>query len=187
MAIGVSFVPSQPPTPGATDRVNTANPAVQEAIQTLSLRLPRVVGSQALAPSALLHGAGGAALSGNGHVDALVRSILQRMLPQGGSQTAQPAPLAPGGAMPSPTAPAAQTGAPGLPGAMPTPAPASQPAPKMPSPVLRPGGDSGSAPDLSRPFGQAPPVAPANPTPTGIPAPRNVDQALMSILGFQGR
>ena len=202
MAIGVSFVPSQPPAAGTDARtVNTANPAVQQAIQTLSLRLPRVVGSQALAPSALLHGAGSAGLSGSGSVDAIVQSVLKRMLPQAGSQTTQPAPAAPG--MPqAPAVSGAQTGAPVLAG-MPAPAASapsasvasSQPVPVAPlpqqprpwtppvtpTPNVRPG-TGGDQNTLDRS-----PVLPANPMPIGIPAPKNVDQALMSILGFQGR
>jgi len=51
---------------------------VQEAIKVLSLRLPKVVGAQSIAPSALLNSQGG---GGSPHVDSIVESVMAKMFP----------------------------------------------------------------------------------------------------------
>lgn len=52
---------------------------VQEAIKVLSLRLPKVVGAQAVAPSALLQSQGS---GGHPNVDSIVESVLAKFFPQ---------------------------------------------------------------------------------------------------------
>lgn len=77
MITGVNFQPGQnDQTPGAKKR--PGDPGVQEAIKVLSLRLPRVVGAQAISP--LLNAAGS---GGNPRVDSVVNQVMSRMFPQG--------------------------------------------------------------------------------------------------------
>jgi hypothetical protein len=67
---------------------------VQEAIKVLSLRLPKVVGAQAVAPNALLRGQGA---QGNPQIDSMVERVLAKMFPsQGAPQPSAPsaAPMA---------------------------------------------------------------------------------------------
>src|SRR5687768_7916826 len=61
---------------------------VQEAIKVLSLRLPKVVGAQAVSPSALLKSPGS---GGNPDYDSMIQKVLARVFPGQGS----PAPAAP--------------------------------------------------------------------------------------------
>lgn len=80
--IGVSFQPGAYQGNGQQNGQNGQGPlgggAVQEAIKILSLRLPKVVGAQAAAPSMLLTSAGS---GGNPRVDSVVDRIMRRMLP----------------------------------------------------------------------------------------------------------
>lgn len=78
MAFGLSFVPGQqadqtrkPGAPGAGAAVSP----IQQAIQMLSLRLPRVTGAQGLAPGPLLNAPGGGGFGGGGGIDALLRLL----------------------------------------------------------------------------------------------------------------
>lgn len=95
IAGGVSF------QPGAPDDRNKINPnapngtqeGVQEAIKVLSLRLPKVVGAQAIAPSPLLNSQGS---GGNSRVDSIVAQVMQKYFPTGDAPQAQ----APGAPMP---------------------------------------------------------------------------------------
>lgn len=95
--IGVNF------QPGTQDQQNgqqrSAPQNVQEAIKVLSLRLPKVVGANAISPQALLSSQGGGA---NPRVDSLVQSILQRMFPQAAPPSAS-MPQAPAPMIPPPT------------------------------------------------------------------------------------
>ena len=90
--MGVSFDPAsedQQRTTGTTPPPT----GVQEAIRVLSLRLPRVVGANAVAPSALIGSPGG-----SGRVDSIVQQVLSRYFPTG----AGAAPAGPGGPPPAP-------------------------------------------------------------------------------------
>lgn len=87
---GVSFQPGQN-DPTKTGQRPTADRGVQEAIKVLSLRLPKVVGARALAPSALLNAQGS---GGNTRIDSVVNQVLQRYLP-GGAGAGQAPPAAP--------------------------------------------------------------------------------------------
>src|SRR3990167_2922620 len=94
--IGVNFQPGTDPN-GQTDPRRASTP-VQEAIKVLSLRLPRVVGANAISPQALLSSPG----SGGNRVDSVENTILQRMFPSGfekppaGQATMIPPTLGPG-------------------------------------------------------------------------------------------
>lgn len=59
---------------------------VQEAIKVLSLRIPKVVGAQAIAPSPLLNSQGS---GGNSRVDSIVAQVMQKYFPTGDAPTAQ--------------------------------------------------------------------------------------------------
>src|SRR5512137_2970035 len=93
MAIGLSFVPG-----GNLDRKSSETPVepIQDAIQVLSLRLPRVVGAGAVAPGALLNAQGAAGLMGGMDLDRMIKAIIDRMLPQVGGQPLTPQPRAEG-------------------------------------------------------------------------------------------
>lgn len=104
---GVTF---QPGLADQTTQPRRSNQGIQEAIKVLSLRLPKVVGAQAIAPSALLQSPGSA---GNPRVDSIVESVLQKFFPQarpatgGMAPTAMPQPVeAPPPAYSAPQAPA---------------------------------------------------------------------------------
>lgn len=86
---GVSFQPgSLEQEQQRRQSQNGTAQGVQEAIKVLSLRLPKVVGAQAPAPSALLQSQGS---GGNSRVDSIVQSVLSKFFPGQGS----PAPAAP--------------------------------------------------------------------------------------------
>lgn len=160
---GVSFQPGslEDPSQRRTGTGNGSQQGVQEAIRVLSLRLPKVMGSQApvAAPLLTAPGSGGAP-----HVDSIVQQVLQRYLPNDQS----PAPSAP---MVGPSmAPSYTPAAPTLPGPsfsgeqqgprreMPS---FSEPAPmriQMPRVVMA--GAYGPSPDTS-----GPPAAEGNPFP----------------------
>lgn len=77
--IGVNFQPGMPSASGqGKPRGGTSNGGgVQEAIKVLSLRLPRVVGAQAISPQALLSSPGG----GGSRVDSVVNQVLAKYFP----------------------------------------------------------------------------------------------------------
>jgi hypothetical protein len=85
--IGVSFDPAQRQNGNQQSGPNasTAPQGIQEAIKILSLRLPRVVGANAVSPHALLNSPGSA-----GRVDSVVNQILARYFPEGVSQPQAP-------------------------------------------------------------------------------------------------
>lgn len=89
MTGGVSF------QPGSQDERNRINPnapngtqeGVQDAIKVLSLRLPKVVGAQAIAPNALLRSEGS---GGNPRVDSIVGNVMQKFFPSDGATAMAP-------------------------------------------------------------------------------------------------
>lgn len=85
--IGVNFQPGGG-SGGSGNRPQGGNNSVQEAIKVLSLRLPRVVGAQAVSPQALLSSPGS---GGNPRVDSVVNQVWQRLFPSPGAsaETAQ--------------------------------------------------------------------------------------------------
>jgi len=94
MTPGVSFQPSSPEQEQQNQPTNGRPPGsphgVQEAIKVLSLRLPKVVGAQAVAPSALLKSSGS---GGRPHVDSVVQQVLQKYFPNN-AQANVPVPTA---------------------------------------------------------------------------------------------
>lgn len=123
---GVNFQPGSG-FGGQTRKADSRAPeGVQEAIKVLSLRLPKVVGAQAVSPQALLTSQGS---GGNPNVDSLVEKVLQRVFP---SQTGgSPAPAAP--MIPTAEPPPMQQEGPQFSGGYappPAPIPGTQPTPQ---------------------------------------------------------
>jgi len=111
---------------------------LQSAVQMLSLRLPRVVGANALAPQALLQGGGG---GGAGLSPEVLQQVLARLrMLSGGAPRgpAMPPPPLPGGPMapPSPRPPSTPYAPPGA-GPM-APPPSTPLLPSGPTPTLPP-------------------------------------------------
>lgn len=105
---------------------------IQSAIKLLSLRLPSVVGAQAISPQALLQSPGSAGLGGPGGMSggALIEWLRKQLA--GAAPPDLPGSRSPG-SMPSfggPGAPSERQGGGG---------PAPQPVPNIPPPVIRPG------------------------------------------------
>lgn len=88
--LGVSFAPT---TENAQQNAQRPPELLPQAIQILSLRLPRVLGAQAPSSDALLRGGGGGQ-ENSSVVSAVVQSVLQSVL----GSTPPPAPSAPGAA-----------------------------------------------------------------------------------------
>lgn len=88
---GVSFQPGQNGAAG-TQPNKPKNTGVQEAIKVLSLRLPSVVGSRAIAPQALLESPGS---GGNPRVDSVVSQVMGRVFPTGDQPAPSAAPMVP--------------------------------------------------------------------------------------------
>ncbi len=88
--MGVSFVPGGQGDPQNRSQQGEASGAapLQQAIQMLSLRLPRVVGANAMAPGQLLNAPGGMGGSGNPLLEALLR--LAGMAGGGGMPSGMP-------------------------------------------------------------------------------------------------
>lgn len=171
---GVSFSPAQQGGQGQAQAGPRQSP-VQQAIQTLSLRMPRVAGAGSLAPQALLNSPGGANMSGPVDAASMLEQIKRMLfgnqqpgqvgtgpdLPRdnGGSAPTPPSPMDPGGrGMPVPgpggfTPPWQPPQQPGAP-------PEAPPAPPM-APSVTPGG--GDTRDPEQPY-QPPPMAPSTPT-----------------------
>ena len=106
---GVNFQPGQMQGGGMQPKPKQGN-SVQEAIKILSLRLPKQVGPNALAPAALLNAQGS---GGNSRIDSVVNTVMGRMFPTG--QPAGAPPMVPGAApapMEAPMAPSMPTSAP---------------------------------------------------------------------------
>ena len=81
---GVSFQPSDP---NATGAQKSPQQSLQEAIQVLSLRLPKTVGARAVAPGELLNAQGS---GGNPRVDSVVNQVMSRMFPTGNAPGGAP-------------------------------------------------------------------------------------------------
>lgn len=156
--LGISFAPdsgsqqnSQKPTP------------VQQAIQTLSLRIPRVVGAGSLAPQGLLTAPGGGGLSGNPNAAAFLEELRRRLFGGGGQfPTASPPITAPSGPKtvdPGSSQPQPGSGQP----AMPFPAPTVTPGDDGPKVVDEPPAAPTAAPPLPQPPGLGPGVGPQGP------------------------
>jgi len=94
---GVNFQPGQ--QAGNAQLRPKASNSAQEAIKILSLRLPKQVGPNALAPAALLNAQGS---GGNPRVDSVVSQVMGRMFPQGQPEQ-PPQPMVP--SMPGANAP----------------------------------------------------------------------------------
>lgn len=77
---GVNFQPGsyQNGENGQNGQARPGGSGVQEAIRILSLRLPKVVGAQAISPMALLTSQG----SGGNRVDSVVNQVLSRLMPE---------------------------------------------------------------------------------------------------------
>lgn len=104
--IGQTFapLPSGDPNEELRRRQQGGGPLsnVGQAIKTLSLRIPRVVGAGSIAPSQLLNGPGAAGLpqGGNPIIDAILRGVLGNYTPP---QQVAPSALGGGlGAIPTP-------------------------------------------------------------------------------------
>lgn len=81
---GLSFMPGAE----GKDPNNPQPTPVQQAIQTLSLRIPRVVGAGSIAPGQLLNGAGGFGNGSNPNAAAILEEIRRRLF--GGNQSGAP-------------------------------------------------------------------------------------------------
>lgn len=87
--IGVSFDPAQDPYQQhgqSGPNASTAPRGIQEAIKILSLRLPKVLGANAVSPRALLTAPG----AGGSPVDGVVQRIIQKYFPQASPETLDP-------------------------------------------------------------------------------------------------
>jgi hypothetical protein len=137
---GVNFQPGGGPDQAQGQRPPSGS-GVQEAIRVLSLRLPKVVGAQGLAPQALLTSPGS---DGNSRIDSVVSQVMARMFPSGPAQPTAPhvpSPFPSGedvsSSMPLPRAPYAPNVGNDV-----RPLPSQQPnrpAPSKPAPRITPG------------------------------------------------
>lgn len=144
---GVSFSPAGPSRQGQAQSGQKPSP-VQQAIQTLSLRIPRVVGAGSVAPQALLSSPGGAAVGGDPNAASLLEAIKRLLFGGGGTApgtVGTGAPLPRDGGQPSPQ---------GTPSWLPPPGP-TQPTPGGPTNSPPPGSMVPTGPS------QAPPLTPS--------------------------
>ena len=150
--LGLSFMPGEQ---GNADPNGQKPTPIQQAIQTLSLRIPRTVGAGSAVPGQLLSSPGGSALGGNPNAAALLEQI-RRMLFGGGANFGHPGgPVPPGGMPPM----GGQPGAPIPPGGS---------EPGGPPPVrLPPRIDVGDPTPGTAPVNDAPTAPAAPPAPTG--------------------
>jgi hypothetical protein len=113
---GVSFLPgADQQLNGGNGRPGAPQDRVQEAIQVLSLRLPKVFGARAIVPNALATGPGGMGqpgASGNATAQALAQLA---GLPPGAPPPSAPAPFLPPSMGPTPTPPWSVPDTPGRP------------------------------------------------------------------------
>lgn len=167
--LGVSFLPGADPGSGmkTANSPGTRNP-VQEAIQVLSLRLPKVFGARALAPAPLLTGPGGLGQpAAKGNVSAQALAGLAG-LPPSMAPPSMPAPMLP--PLTLPPRPADDT--PRMPTFAPSPAPDTSSDDDAPYEAPR----SGGGPTVfGAPSPQPPPVVHPptyTPPPASTPPPR---------------
>jgi hypothetical protein len=131
---GLSFQPGTDQGNGQGNGQQDPNVSpIQSAVKLLSLRLPSVVGAQAISPQALLQSPGSAGLSGQGgmSVEAMIE-MLRKMMQQSGAQAP---PQMPQQARPSFSSPGNAAGSPspnrgGTPSGF-TPGPAAPPPPRV--------------------------------------------------------
>lgn len=144
---GVSFSPAGNQGAGGQPQGGQRPTPIQQAIQTLSLRIPRNAGAGAFTSQTLLDSPGGGAVGGAPN-DALLLEQIKRLLfgNQPPGQMGKPSPMPrdnsqPGGTMPGPTPggfqPSAQVGGPSS-FAPPPAAPPPPPAPWTPGPASAP-------------------------------------------------
>lgn len=155
--LGVSFSPTGQPGPGGQPQQPTP---VQQAIQTLSLRVPPHAGASAFSAQPLLDSPGGSALGGNPDTANMLEMIKRLLFGQQPGQMGTPgAPVGPslGGSAPSGAVspPLTPHFAPGQ---------TVAPAPGMPPG----GGGAGAPPPVTT---QPVPVGPAQPPPVEAPPP----------------
>jgi hypothetical protein len=131
---GLSFSPAT--TTDKTKAMADPNAPVQEAIRTLSLRIPKVTGGKGLAPAPLLNSMGsqGMGMPGGMGLEQLLAMLFGQRQPaqQGG-------PMSPGGA---PLSPATSSFGAGQTSQPPTGGQA-MPRPSQPLPNIRPGMEAG--------------------------------------------
>jgi hypothetical protein len=128
---GLSFSPAT--TTDKTKAMADPNAPVQEAIRTLSLRIPKVTGGKGLAPAPLLNSMGsqGMGMPGGMGLEQLLAMLF------GQRQPAQPGgPMSPGGAPLSPATSSFGAGQTSQP-------PQTMPRPSQPLPYIRPGMEAG--------------------------------------------
>lgn len=154
--IGINFSPA-----GDSQQQNTQKPTpVQQAIQTLSLRIPRTVGAASGAPQALLQGPGGAGLGGNPNNAYMLEQLIRKLfgggdgLPMPGGAGAS-TPGGSGSGLPNPNVgfPHPQKTGPGpTPEPLPPDTPPTQYTPP-PAPPPQPHLGPGVGPPRERPWG----------------------------------
>jgi len=149
---GVSFSPVGQGQGGNQAQNAAQQTPVQQAIQTLSLRIPRTVGAGSIAPGQLLNAAGGSGLGGNPDAASMLEMIKRMLFGQPGQMGTGPQmPRSPGQPTPGQTnftphfTPIEGTGAPAQPPTPPTPAAAPLPGTEGPQGAAggttqRPGG-----------------------------------------------
>jgi hypothetical protein len=168
---GLSFSPADQSGPNGQPTNGQRPSPVQQAIQTLSLRIPRVVGASGLAPTPLLNSQGGSALGGDPNSAALLEQ-LKRLLfgSPASSPMSSPFPQAPQGDLGQTLS--GMFGSPGGPVSQPPDSGSGEPLPGsgtgsplptgIPNPKVLPGGDGVGGPDTSpmtQPLGpMAPPI-----------------------------
>lgn len=156
---GISFAPTGD---GAQPNGGARPSPIQQAIQTLSFKIPRVAGASAFTAQPLLTAQGGDALGGNPNSAAILEQI-RRML-FGGQGGQQPG----GGGTPSSPAPSNFSALFGMPG--PSPAGGAPFAPSsVPLPRFDPTTTPPRSPDPSPTYSPTPEPAPASPMPAAQP------------------
>lgn len=169
MIQGANFQPGSAPSAGADPRRRAAQ-GLQEAIRVLSLRMPKVVGAQSLAPAPLLQGSGS---GGDPRIDSVMQQVMGRMLPTApppdqGVAPGVPPVIGPGGdaSGPLPVAPGPEPG--GTSGTMPVSPPVRfEPPPSQPlASFLPPAGPRAATTRITAGFED---TAPAGPLPPETP------------------
>ena len=154
---GVSFLPGGD---AQYKRPQGTSAPLQEAIKVLSLRVPRVVGANPLAPLALLTGQGGGGMP-SGIVETLLRALTP---PESAPPVAAiPGPMTP--QAPAPTLAGPMVPQPAVPSMLGAPAPSSAPAAPL-LPAVRP--QVSGAPSAMRAMAPPPMAAMASLPPPSI-------------------
>ena len=183
MAFGQTFQPGVAGTDQASDPRKRRLPPSQQAIQMLSLRLPKHLGPSAIAPAPLLTGPGGGGQPTGALAENLQRAFLPQTQPARPTTVAAPSPPVPTGPRMAPSvSPATTMTTPSAPAAMPSPMPSPLASPavqasvsalaagRMPSRVPGITGAPSPISPLREMSAFRPPPAAQAPTP--LPAPR---------------